>query len=165
MKDCLVIVDVQNGFLSDKTCEVPDKILELLKKKKFNHIVGTKFVNVEGSPYTELMGWRGLMDDNSRQVNKIVVENCEKIFTKTIYSCFTKEFESYLKDNHIEKLFFLGIDTDCCVLKSATDCFERNIPFEVLINYCASNGGMESHNAAIRVMQRTIGEKTINSII
>ncbi|MFT9057807.1 MAG: isochorismatase family protein, partial [Ethanoligenens sp.] len=65
--------------------------------------------------------------------------------------------------NNINKLYFVGIDTDCCVLKSATDCFERNIPFEVLINYCATNGGKESQDAAIRVMQRTIGKKNINS--
>jgi hypothetical protein len=30
-----------------------------------------------------------------------------------------------------------------------------------LIDYCSSNGGEESHKAAIKVMERTIGKKQI----
>lgn len=165
MADCLVLIDVQNGFLSDRTKEVPGKLMELIKTKKFDHIVGTQFINVEGSPYIKLMNWHGLMDEVSRTVDENVKKCCERIFVKTIYSCFNQEFSDYIRDNKIDKLYFAGIDTDCCVLKSATDCFERNISFEVLINYCASNGGVESHNAAIKVLERTIGRQNINYTI
>lgn len=163
IKNCLVIIDVQNGFLSEKTNHIPSKIEQLLDNDNiFNHIVGTQFINVKGSPYIELLGWNGLMDEESRKVSSIVIDKCERIFMKTTYSCFNEEFEAYIKDNNISKLYFLGIDTDCCVLKSVFDCFERNIPFEVLINYCASNGGIESHKAAMTVMKRAVGRRAIN---
>lgn len=58
-------------------------------------------------------------------------------------------------------LYLVGIDTDCCVLKTATDLFERGIRPIVLEHYCASNGGEDSHKAALRVMERTIGRNQI----
>lgn len=163
MINCLVIIDVQEGFMKNpETKKVPDNLELLLKKQYFDHIVCTKFINCPGSPYEKLMGWSGLRDIKSQKIAPYVEKISEKIFEKQVYTCFVPEFEEYLLKNKIEKLYFLGVDTDCCVLKSASDCFERNIPFEVLINYCASNGGDKSHNAAIRVMERTIGKNCIN---
>lgn len=162
MKECLVIIDVQNGFVSEKTKHIPDKVKALVEQKSFDYVVATKFCNVEGSPYINFMGWTGLLDEKSRQLYPGIEELCDRIFTKEIYSCFTQEFIDFLEKEKIEKLYFAGIDTDCCVLKSASDCFERNIPFEVLLNYCASNGGDESHKAAHLVMKRMLGRKAIN---
>lgn len=158
MKNCLVIIDVQNGFLSDRTEHVPVRLQQLLRgKHNFDHVVATQFKNVDGGPYTELMGWYGLLSEDSQKLHPFVSACSEKVFVKNIYSCFTREFELYLEEQGIDKLYFAGIDTDCCVLMSAADCFERNIPFEVLLYYCASNGGPASHEAAILVMERTIG--------
>ena len=163
-RDCLVIIDVQKGFLSEETRQIPKRIEALLQKRTFAHVVGTQFINEADSPFCKLMGWNGLMDAASQQVDAYVESVCERIFVKKTYSCFTEEFEKYLKENQIEKLYFVGIDTDCCVLQSATDCFESNLPFEVLLYYCASNGGAESEEAALRVMRRTIGTACMNSL-
>ncbi len=163
MADCLVIIDVQKGFMRHAdTPEIPKKISSLLKKRSFDHIVCTQFYNADGSPYEKLMGWKGLKDSDSQAVAPEVFAVSERVFRKPVYTCFTPEFEEFIRANSIDKLYFLGIDTDCCVLKSSTDCFERNIPFEVLINYCASNGGERSHEAAVTVMERTIGKMNIN---
>lgn len=67
----------------------------------------------------------------------------------------------FLMKNDVKEVYIAGIDTDCCVLKTAIDIFERNIRPIVLIDYCASNGGDESHRSAIRVLERTIGKKQI----
>ncbi len=163
MANCLTIIDVQKGFMRHAdTSQIPGKIKELVSIKKFDHIVCTQFYNEQGSPYDKLMGWHGLMDPISQELADEVKDVSEKIFRKPIYTCFVPEYEEFIRENKIDKIFFAGIDTDCCVLKSASDCFERNIPFEVLINYCASNGGRKSHNAAITVMERTIGINNIN---
>lgn len=164
MNTLLVIIDVQNGFLGKSTGFIPDKIKSFLGsgKIKFDHIVATQFKNVDGSPYHELMNWSGLSDAESQKLDSYIEKVVEKVFQKTIYSSFTKEFELYIKENAIEKVYFCGIDTDCCVLKSAMDCFEKNIKFEVLANYCASNGGPDSHAAALLVMKRALGKNNIN---
>ncbi len=163
MSNCLVIIDVQKGFmLNANTLEIPKKIVALLQKKSFDHIVCTQFYNEDGSPFDILMGWKDLKDSASQALAPEIEAISEKVFRKRLYSCFIPEFEEFIRDNAIDKLYFVGIDTDCCVLQSCTDCFERNIPFEVLINYCASSGGQYSHNAGIAVMERTIGKNMIN---
>lgn len=163
MANCLVIIDVQKGFMTnEETLEIPQKIKLLIRKKHFDHIVCTQFYNSVGSPYERFLDWHDLMDSASQSIATEVAEISEVIIRKPIYTCFVPEFCDFIDKNKIDKLYFLGIDTDCCVLKSCTDCFERNIPFEVLINYCASNGGKASHQAAITVMERTIGNNCIN---
>lgn len=164
MNTCLVIIDVQNGFISDRTNHIPDKIVELVKNQNnlFSHIVATKFKNLPDSPYEHFMNWHGLTTSHSQELDSRIQTIPERIFVKHTYSCWTDEFKEFLKKNGIKKLYFLGIDTDCCVLKSASDAFEYNFPFEVLLNYSASNGGKESHEAAIKVMQRMLGVKSLN---
>lgn len=166
MSDCLVIIDVQKGFLSSATEDVPSNLKTLLSRRHFDHIVATQFINTPDSPYVSRMGWTGLMENTpSTQVDPFVAQVSERIFQKKIYSCFTDEFREFLAQNSIERLYFVGIDTDCCVLKSCTDAFESDIPFEVLLNYCASNGGSRSHEAAITVMKRTIGASQMNTAL
>lgn len=58
-------------------------------------------------------------------------------------------------------IFICGADTDCCVLKTATDLFEQSVMPIVLTEYCDSNGGPESHKSGIMVMDRLIGKKSI----
>ena len=36
MKECLVIIDVQNGFVSEKTKHIPDKVKALVEQKSFD---------------------------------------------------------------------------------------------------------------------------------
>ena len=127
--DCILVIDVQNGFVSDETRYVVPRIINLLDYFKEDIVVATKFVNISGSGYTDIM-------------------NC-------------KELESIIQKNNIEKVYLVGIDTDCCVLKTAIDLFEHNIEPIVLADYCASNGGKESQNAAITVLNRNIGKKQI----
>lgn len=163
MNECLVAVDVQRGFISDRTKYVVPLIASLPQKKHFDFIVATQFQNMEGSPYTDIMHWRGLMTPEAQQVAEEIAAISDIIIPKNRYTCFNEKFEAFVRDNNIHKLYFVGIDTDCCVLKSASDCFEKNIPFEVLINYCASNGGEKSHQAAITVLNRMVGRNAINS--
>lgn len=51
-----------------------------------------------------------------------------------------------------------GIDTDCCVMKTALDLFEIGIKPIVLSHYCASTGGNNIHLAALDMLKRNIGE-------
>ena len=68
-----------------------------------------------------------------------------------------EEFRQYIKDNDISKIFLCGIDTECCVLKTAFDLFEKEYDVYVLKDYCACMKGNERHNSAIEILQRNIG--------
>ena len=161
LKECLVIIDVQKGFLTEDTCFVPEKIRTLINKRKFEYVIATRFINSKESPHYIFTQWDGMMDEESQRLDPFVAQVAEKIFDKNTNSCFTDEFLEYIENKHIEKLCFVGIDTDCCVMKSAFDSFDRKIPFEVLTKYCASTGGKVLHNEACHIMKRSLGEISI----
>lgn len=162
MNDCLVIIDVQKGFLTKDTDFIPGKVGKLLESRTFDHIVSTRFMNTKDSPHYIFTNWDKLMDFESQKLDDYIASVSEKVFDKSINSCFSEEFLLYLKEKNISKLYFLGIDTDCCVLKSAFDCFDRKIPFEVIIDCCASTGGKKIHEAAYEIMRRNLGDTIIS---
>lgn len=43
MKSCLFVIDVQNGFVSQSTEYVVERIETLLKQSLFDHVVFTRF--------------------------------------------------------------------------------------------------------------------------
>lgn len=159
--DCLVIVDVQKGFLTKDTFYIPERIKSLLKIKNFDYIVATRFINTKKSPHYMLMHWDKIMDQESQQLEEYVMSVSQKVFDKNVNSCFSRSFVRFLKEKSISKLFFVGIDTDCCVLKSAFDCFDRNIPFEVISDCCSSTGGLSFHLNACEIMKRNFGDEKV----
>lgn len=159
MTDCLLYIDVQNGFVSEKTEHILPRLQSI--SDKFDHVIATKFFNTKNGPYTRVMSWYKLMDSPETDLISFVKESSEKIFEKNIYSAVSDELISFIRDNKIDTVYITGIDTDCCVLKTAVDLFERNIDFKVLVDYTASNGGKESFDAAVKVMQRLIGDSSL----
>ena len=158
---CLLIIDVQNGFVSKRTEHILPKLRGLCDVFKGEITIATKFVNADNSPYEVFIDWHRLKRSPEIDVVDFVSSYAQRVFEKNIYSSCTNELISFLEEHKIKEVYLAGIDTDCCVLKTATDLFERGIRPIVLTDYCASNGGEESHRAAIRVMERTIGKKQI----
>ena len=162
--NCLVIIDVQNGLLvNDRIKKLPHKIIELAKHNKFDFVVTTQFKNRLGSQFDKLMGWYGMSDTASQEIDSDIAEISSRNFVKYGYSCFTEEFEEFIRDNDIDKLYFVGLDIDACVLKSALDSFERCIDSEVLVNYCDTSSGDKS--TAINVLKFALGENSINEML
>ena len=162
MANCLVLIDIQGGFFSPETKPVFDKVEKLFEMEEFDHIVATRFINNEDSPFVKIMCWNKCMSGESIQLYPVVEQKAEQVFEKSKYSCFTKEFKQYIKKNKINKIYLAGVDTDGCVLKSALDCFERGIQLEVLVNFCASTGKHGNHEAGIKVLERSLGRNCMN---
>jgi len=164
MKSILIVVDLQNGFIRyDHMKDVSGKIVELSNRHLFDYVIATRFLNREGSQYTEMLNWRKLL--TSPDVDLVDGLYWDTVVDKNIYSCLNEEFLAFLqKINDGEKpthIFICGVDTDCCVLKTATDLFENGIMPLVLVDYCNSNGGPDSHLAGQLVMSRLIGRKSL----
>ena len=166
MKNILIVVDVQNGFArQEQTKAIAEKIRGLLERRLFDHVIATKFLNFDNSIYEQLFNWKRLKTDDDRKLYGTLEQYADAVFEKTVYTCVNPHFLQRLcqlnDGKYPEKVFICGIDTDCCVLKVATDLFENNIRPIVLTDYCASNGGQESHNAGILCMKRLISEKQL----
>ena len=156
-KDCLLMIDLQKGFLNSETNYVIDEIKELVEIEEFYYKVATKFVNSENSPHHKFLDWKGMEGGEEAELDDYIASIADIIIEKNTNSCFTDEFEKFLAEKGIEEIWIVGLDTDCCVMKTAYDCFDRKIPFRVELDCCASSGGKEFHEAACKVMIRNLG--------
>lgn len=124
-------------------------------------ILATQFINVANTGFQDIMHWNRLVDSPDTDILPFVREKATIVVQKNTYTACTDEVLRILKENDVSEVFLAGIDTDCCVLATATGLFEHNLRPIVLEHYCASNGGKASHQAAITVMKRTIGVEQI----
>lgn len=166
MKRILLLVDMQYGFTgNEQTKEVAGRIQNLLDLGLFDLVIATRFLNEDNSMYEQLLGWNRLKIESERAIINGYSKYIDHIFDKYLYTCVDRNFLQkvyQLNEGHYpEKIYVAGADTDCCVLKVATDLFENSIRPVVLTKYCASNGGQNSHEAGLLCMRRLVGEKQL----
>lgn len=169
MKDILIIVDMQNGFVSCKrTRQLSERIKDLMKRRLFDVVIATRFFNDDNSMYEKIFSWKRLKSEEDRTVPSGIAEYVDYFADKYIYNCVNASFIQRLcqlnDGEYPEKVFVIGVDTDCCVLATAMSLFENNIRPIVLTKYVDSNGGTESHKAGLLVMKRLIGENQLVDI-
>ncbi len=160
MSDCLLLIDVQRGFVTPETEFVVPRLKELAGMG-FDHIVATKFVNKPSSPFVKHMGWRGMMSAPDTDLLDFVRDAAEGVEEKYGYSAVCQRINDFFHSNGVDTVYIAGMDTDCCVLKNAADFFDLGYDVTVLMWYTASNGGEESVRAARKVLSRMIGENCI----
>ncbi|MCA1600094.1 MAG: cysteine hydrolase [Acidobacteria bacterium] len=158
----LMVVDVQNGFLTEKTRHILQVITNLVDRwQKLNgKTIYTRYFNYEDSAFERLMNWRQLYsppDTNIADELTSYAEHSLKL-DKYAYSAVTPEFTKLLQAHNWTDVVICGIDTDLCVLKTALDAFEHNLTPWVITNASASTGGDHLHKAGMAVLGRAIGE-------
>lgn len=154
---CLVLIDIQNGFINGNTKHILERIPQLINSysEACNgnpQIIATKFVNVEGSPFRNILQWHRLA---THEETELAIPPCDHEIIQMPKTGYTAYFNT--KEYKIGTVFLAGIDTDACVLTTAIDFFQHNIRPVVLEHYCASSGGYESHRAGLEVLRRTVG--------
>jgi nicotinamidase-related amidase len=155
----LLIVDVQNGFISDKTRHIP----KLVEKLQHNYatVFATRFINQYDSPYRKLIKWNHLSPDTDEINFAFNLRKDAIVIDKYIYTCVNKSFLELLKQRDIREVDICGIDTDICVTKCAVDLFENNITPRVLKDYCATHAGEDLQEPALHILARYIGRDQI----
>jgi nicotinamidase-related amidase len=142
----LVVIDVQNGFIRASTEGVIPKIKALVQTwvAAGGRPVFTRFINVPDSPYERLIS----------TLKPLAMQ----VIDKNYYSAFSAgAFRDLVRKNAWHRIAIAGIATDSCVLKTAMDAFELGYTPIVLADSCASHGGVENHEAALRILKRNIG--------
>lgn len=159
MPKALLIVDVQNGFVNEKTKHIPT----LVEKLQYNYdlVIATRFINLPDSPFRRLIKWDHLSPDTNEIELAFKPKEGAVVIDKYIYSCIDEPFLRLLKDKGIEAVDICGIDTDICVTKCAVDLFERNITPYVLKDYCATHADADVQESALIILARYIGKTQI----
>jgi nicotinamidase-related amidase len=165
-KPVLVVVDVQNGFITEHSQPVVPVIVNLVRRWQAarGDVVFSRYLNYAGSPFERLIGWTKMAD--SPEIDFITeltpyVGSHTPVVDKYIYTLFTTEGTHLVDERGWTDLYLCGIDTDSCVLKTAVDAFERNLTPWILKDACASHAGPEAHAAGLFIAGRFIGTNQI----
>ena len=164
MKNIIILVDIQNGFVKTEYAEESFKRVEdLMKRELFDVVIATKYWNEEGSIICRLMDWHGLCTEEEQDLRPEIKEYVDYITEKNTFSSMTDEMKDLLKEVNggelPEHVFVIGYDTECCVLTTATDLFEMGVRPIVLTQYCGSHDGERYHQAGITSLEHLIGPK------
>lgn len=170
MKNILIVVDMQKGFVEcEQPMQLTNRVTELLKKNIFDAVIATRFLNDKNSIYEKIFNWKHLESEDERAIPKEIMEHVDYVADKYIYNCVNASFIQRLCQlnggEYPEKVFIVGVDTDCCVLTIATSLYENNIRPIVLTHYVDSSGGKESNEAGLLCMKRLIGENQLSDVI
>jgi nicotinamidase-related amidase len=165
-KPVLVVVDVQNGFITEHSKPVVPVIVDLVRRWQAAHgdVVFSRYLNYAGSPFERLIGWTKMADSPETDfVGELApyVGPHTPVVDKHIYTLFTPEGTHLVDERGWTDLYLCGIDTDSCVLKTAVDAFERDLTPWILKDACASHAGPEAHAAGLFIAGRFIGTNQI----
>lgn len=165
MKNVLVVIDLQVGFINDNTLKVANNIQELLYSEKYDAVIATKFTNMPGSSFDKFLGWKGMLEEEEKELLPFVEEYADCVISKCSYSCVknTNFIQSLvaLCDGLPDEVTLVGVDTDACVLATAIDLFEMGIRPIILEDCVGSSGGEECHEAGMLLLKRSIGKEQI----
>ncbi|WP_408925530.1 isochorismatase family protein [Corynebacterium sp. YSMAA1_1_F7] len=153
---CLLVVDVQNGFISDYTSKCLPFIYDSLQSGEFDLVVATRFYNPEGSPFRKQIHWEKLVTAHEIALDPEVEQRADVIIDKPTYTA-GQALLDVIADREIDEVVVMGIDTDVCVLVNSALLFDNGITVTIDIRGCATNGGPDAEEAARKLLKRYIG--------
>lgn len=157
-KTLFLIIDMQNGFLNRNTEGIDNRILKFLDRIRDRVIVaGTRYVNHEHTACYIFEGWKACMAGTEEaEVIPTLRPFMARVFDKDKYSCWNDEMKAFIRDNEIEKVYFAGVNTGCCVLHSVFDFYNDLVDCSVIEDLCGSTSGVREHEAALIVLRSCI---------
>ena len=126
----LLVVDMQKGLVDeelygyDSFVEKTAKLIDAARKNRVEVI----YIQHDAGPGSGL----SVGDKGFEIADQVSPEKGEKIFIKTINSCFgNKEFKEYMEQQEDKRLMIIGLQTNYCIDATVKSAFERG--YEVII--------------------------------
>jgi nicotinamidase-related amidase len=155
----LVVIDMQNVFITDKNKSLPKKIRSHIEKHNYDYVIFTRFLNHVGSSFCKRLHWDLCLSKKDQAIVPELADLAEKniVFEKKTYSIFkVKEFIKYIDENEIKKLYFCGVDLDACILASAFDAFDLDYDYEILFDLTKTSAHKTIEESAKRIIKRDL---------
>jgi len=159
----LVLVDVQNGFVSPRSAHVVSPIAKFTREwaAAGRPYVMTRFINYPDSLFEQLIRWSAMMPGTPETeiVDELadLVPGAAAVLDKPTYSLFNAEGTELVDRNGWKHIVVVGLDTESCVLKTAVDAFELGLVPWVIQDLVYSHAGQVEHDAGLLVAGRFIG--------
>lgn len=155
----MLAVDLQNGFLITPECEaVVPKVVE--NASQFHQVWATRFFN-RNPNFSRQVGWNEMVSGEETKLSEILIAVITKTFYKPSYSPVSPALLQVLQSEAITTIAICGVDTDACVMATALGLFDAGFETFVVSDGCASSGGQEYHETAIKILKRNIGERYV----
>lgn len=126
----LLVIDMQKGIADEELYAYDtfmDRTARLINSARKNHVEVIYFQHDAGPESGLSTG-----DADFEIVDQVAPEKGEKVFVKTINSCFgNKAFTEYLKQQEDKHLMIIGLQTNWCIDCTVKSAFERG--YEVII--------------------------------
>ncbi len=161
----LLVVDVQNGFVTNETAHAVPAIASLTDRwlRLGGTLAFTRYHNYPGSEFERLMDWRELYSSPDTDLVQELAPyiGCAQVIDKRTYSSLTRELLQTIHRTRVTNLILCGIDSDLCVLTTAFEAFDHGLTPWIVTDASASTGGPQAHDAGLFVMARGIGDKQL----
>ncbi|MBX3475694.1 MAG: isochorismatase family protein [Planctomycetes bacterium] len=185
MQRPLMIVDMQRGNVSEYNRFAPSSIASLVKAELFNPIIFTRYVNTADCPARLFLEQKDFadfmtagMDPKIAEVMGASVPGLDAygvtdlgenygakryLLTKNVYSAVTPEFEELLSELNLDNtgIYIVGADTECQIMKTALDLFERGVEPMVFAEFCGSHRGLGMHQRGLELLIELIGRDRV----
>ncbi|MEC4815814.1 MAG: isochorismatase family protein [Scytonema sp. PMC 1069.18] len=102
-----------------------------------------------------------MVSGQETELSAILSPVVSKTFDKPSYSPMSPALLRSLQRNAITTVAVCGVDTDACVMATALGLFDAGFETFVVSDGCASSGGQEYHEAAIKILERNIGAQYV----
>ena len=159
MKKMLLVIDLQKSFINPNTEFLISKIDSLVNSGSYDLVVFTKFINDNDSMWVKKLNYKGCISLEDR---KIMIDTKDNIvLEKSLYTAYSDNLINLINLFKIDEVHLCGIDTECCVLKTAFDLFENGYNIKVLSGYSACTHGEESNKNALDIIARNIGKSNV----
>ncbi|MFF8715198.1 cysteine hydrolase [Streptomyces sp. NPDC015184] len=158
----LVVIDMQNGFVNHHSRHAVLAVSDLVAQWSAagRPVIFTRYFNYPDSPYERFFQWHRLQKAPETDIVPELAEaaaHAHAVVDKTGYTLLTPEAVELIRRSGWTDLVFCGIATESCVLKSAADAFEHGYAPWIVTDACASDAGLDVHDAGLLVARRLIG--------
>ena len=167
MKTALIIVDIQPGFIIDENKWVIPNIKKLLKETSYDAYVEVVFSAPPGSLWDRQTNWIFPEQATVPEIADCIPFKNKIFIQKTTKSAFKgdKDLVDFLKQNNVEEVHVIGLDTNDCVFATANEAFDLGF-FSYVIEECtASSQSEELRQAALLIFSELDMVKKMEEVI
>jgi nicotinamidase-related amidase len=160
----LLVIDVQKALVDEDLYAYEtfvDSVVRLVDAARKNG-VEVVFVQHDAGAGSGL----SIGDEGFEIIDEIKPEAGEKVFVKTVNSCFgNKDFKAYMEQQTDRRLMIVGLQTNYCIDATVKSAFERG--FEVIIpegtNSTFDNNYMNAETT-VRYYNEDVWEEIVDSV-
>lgn len=146
----LLIIDVQEPFLSENTQRVPVFLQDLIERERFELVIQSCWQNYPGSRYEAELGYK-----LGAQASPVISCPGGKVLLRSTYSAVNEELRQLIQKS--DRLYIAGLESDACVLATLFDLWDAGFSFRVYRDGIGTNR-KDLAEPTLALIRRQFGE-------